>query len=392
MITEWLVGRFVGGESSEKDPEVRARYGLLEGWVGIVVNVVLLAVKGTLGLMSGSIALLADAVHTFADMATSGVVIVGFRIARKPSDEEHPFGHGRAETIAALIVSVIIIVVGVEFLRSSIERLIRPVALTVTWPMIAILGGTLIVKEWLARFALALSRRIGSSALEADFWHHRSDTLATAVVILGFIVSRWGLPWVDGVAGLAVSAIIVWSGVDIGRRAVSHLLGQAPTEEEVEEVRRKALEIAGVEGVHDVIIHRYGEVRVLSLHIEVPSDRTPLALHTLSERVEHRLSDGGGSVVVVHVDPISRDHPHYDAVREILNENVSRDPRIRSFHDLRIVGGDEGFNILFDLVVKDRGKLSEEAELKKTLTRSLQERFPGIRTVIRVERAYVRSA
>lgn len=391
MITEWLIRRYVGSGDPDTDLALRARHGLLEGWVSVVANIVLFLVKGALGLVTGSIAVLADAVHSLSDTATSGVVIVGFRAARKPSDEEHPFGHGRAETIATLIVAVLLIVVGVEFFRTSLGRLLKPSIHDITWPMVAILAATVVIKEWLARFSLTLARRIHSDTLEADFWHHRTDSISTGFVIVGFVLSSLDLPWVDGVAGLAVSAIVAWIGLDIGRRAVNGLLGEAPTEEEVEEIRRKATEIEGVDGVHEIIVHRYGSRRAISLHIEVAAERSSLDLHTVADRVERHLSYGQNGMVVVHVDPIDRDHPHYDDVAGILSSIVAEDERCHSFHDLRIVGAAEEFQVLCDLAV--RGSLSpkEERRLMDKVTARLQERFPLTRAVVYVEPAFVKS-
>ncbi|MBD3335197.1 MAG: cation diffusion facilitator family transporter [Candidatus Eisenbacteria bacterium] len=390
MLTEWLIRRWAGTGPPAEDPALRARYGLLEGWAGVILNSVLFLVKGGLGLLSGSIALIADAVHTLADTATSVVVIVGFRISSKPFDEEHPFGHGRAETITTLVIAVLLIVAGIEFLRFSIERLVDPVALRITWPGIAVLAGTLVIKEWLARFSRELGRRIQSDALEADFWHHRTDSIATGLVIAGFVLSRYGLNWVDGAAGIGVSLIIGWSGFEIGRRAVNRLLGQAPTEEEVEEIRDTAVSVDGVEGVHDVVVHRYGDTRVISLHIEVSGAEDAMLLHALSEVVEQRLAHRRGDHVVVHIDPINKDHPHYARIQQLLEQAVDEDPRCHSFHDLRIVGGPETFNVVFDLAVRSHLKPREEQQIKQRFTAALQDHFPRIGVVIQVEPAFAR--
>ncbi|MBU1701783.1 MAG: cation diffusion facilitator family transporter [Candidatus Eisenbacteria bacterium] len=389
MLTKRLVNRFAGPEDPVKNPEFRTRVGILEGWVGVIVNIILFLIKGAMGVMSGSIALIADAIHTLADMATSIVVIVGFRIARKPFDEEHPFGHGRAETIATLVVAVLLIVAGVEFLRSSIERLIHPRILNISWFMLGILFVTLVIKEWLARFSRKLGRQIGSDALEADFWHHRTDSIATGLVIVSFILARFGVLWVDGVAGIGVSIIIVWTGFTIGRRSVSHLLGEAPTDEEVEDIRRTALAVDGVEGVHDIIVHRYGESEVISLHIEVDSNEDPMDLHTISEIVENRISQGKPRLVVAHIDPVNRDHPHYEAIRRLLDTAVAEDSRCESFHDLRIIGSAEHFNVLFDIAVPSHLGKKEEHSLKAKITSLLEKRFPGIGVIIEIEPMFV---
>jgi cation diffusion facilitator family transporter len=392
MITEWLVRRYAGPGDPRADARTRARAGLVGGWVSIVLNLVLFVVKAALGAITGSIAVIADAVHSLSDVVSSAVVVFGFRMASKPSDEEHPFGHGRAETIATLIVAVLLIVIGVEFIRTSIGRLMNPVALVIGWPMIAALAATIVVKEWLTRFSMALGRLIGSDALEADAWHHRTDSISTLLVLVGFVLSRFGLTWVDGVAGIAVSAIVIWTGFEIGRRAVNRLLGQAPTEEEVEEIHRTAMGVEGVEGVHEVIIHRYGDRRAISLHVEVSAERPALELHSIADEVEERLSQGQRGVVVVHIDPIDRDHPHYDRVSGIIGDVVGADSRCHSFHDLRIVGTESKFHVLFDLAVHQPLDAREDGELAAKVTEKIQESFPGTRVVICVEPAFVRSS
>jgi cation diffusion facilitator family transporter len=390
MLNRWLIRRFVGPGSPEEDPALRHRFGLLEGWSGVLVNALLFLVKGGLWLASGSIALLADAIHTLADMATSLVVIYGFRLAGKPSDEEHPFGHGRAEAVATLIVAVLLIVAGVEFFRSSVERLAHPVVLNVSWTMVGILAATLVLKEWLARFSRQLARMIGSDALEADFWHHRTDSIATVLVIAGFVLSRYDLQWVDPIAGIGVSIIVAWTGFDIGRRAVSGLLGEAPTEEEVEAIRQQAMQVEGVKGVHDVIVHKYGDMRIISLHIEVSSNLDPLTLHGISDEVERRVSGDRHGTVVVHVDPLNENHPEYERIKKVVEEVVGGDPRCHSFHDLRLVGRGDDLHILFDVALWKPLSDAERRSLQADLLKRLKEKLPKIRAVFQMEPVYHR--
>ena len=369
-ITRLLVRRF--GPAGGSPTELKAAFGTLEGWVGLFLNAVLFVVKLALGLVTGSVALIADAVHTLADSITSAVLIVGSRIARRPPDREHPFGHGRAESVSAVIIAVLLGVAGIEFAEASFHRILDPQPVVAGWGIVALVVALAAVKEWNSRFALALADESGSTAIAADAWHHRSDVFATLLVAVGIVGSKLGLPMLDGVMGIAVSGVILYTAYSIARKSISPLLGEAPSREEIEEVARLARSIEGVEGVHDIVIHRYGDIRLVSLHAETRHDESPLALHTISERVQDLLGEGHGQVVV-HIDPINRDHPRYEEIRAIIEEVMAEHPGVESFHDLRLIGDEEHFNVLLDVVpsedVEDDEIMSGElADLIKSRT------------------------
>lgn len=263
-LTLWIVVKTIRDYTRINDLKVRARYGLLEGWVSIVINLLLFFVKGALGLTTKSISLIADAIHTLADTATSIVVIIGFKIAKKPSDKEHPFGHGRMELVATLIVAVLLIIAGVEFLESSIGRIIHPAPVSASWLVLIVIFTTIVIKELLALFARELGIMIDSKTLEADFLHHRSDVIATTFVVLALISSRYGYTSIDGIAGILVSLIIIYSGYTIAKEAVNPLLGEAPSKEIIQRIEEIAKGFDGVYGVHDMIVHQYGRERLVS--------------------------------------------------------------------------------------------------------------------------------
>lgn len=348
-FSRWLIAAVDRRHSAAADR--RHAYGILEGWVGLLLNAVLFSIKLTLGLLVGSVALIADAVHTAADSITSAVLIVSSRIARRPADREHPFGHGRVESVAAVIIAVLLGVAGLEFLQSSIERIVHPEPIEAGWWVVGVVVSLALVKEWNSRFALALAHRSGSAAIAADAWHHRSDVFATLLVAVGITGAKLGVPVLDGAMGIAVSLVILWTAVQLARESVNPLIGSAPTPEEVEEVARTARAIDGVTGVHDIVIHHYGDVRVVSLHIETSDQETALQLHTLAELVQDQVSGGLKGHVVVHVDPINRDHPRYEDAQAAVQRIVAEDPRLRSFHDLRIVGEEKRFDVILDVVV-----------------------------------------
>ncbi len=379
-LTRLLARRF--GPRSGTARERRAAYGILEGWVGLLLNAVLFAIKLALGMGIGSVALIADAVHTAADSITSAVLIVGSRVARKPPDPEHPYGHGRVESVAAVMIAVLLGVAGIEFLESSIHRILHPEPLQASWLVVGVVLALAAVKEWNSRFALALAQESGSTAIAADAWHHRSDVLATLLVAVGIVGSRFGLPVLDGVMGIAVSGVIFYTAYGLAREAIDPLIGEAPSREEIDEVADLALRVEGVEGVHDIVIHKYGDVRLVSLHIETSDRIDPLDMHTLSELVQDQVG-GGHGLAVVHVDPINRDHPRYDEIEAAVEAAVTADERADSFHDLRVIGADDHFNVVFDVVpVPDA---SSDLTLRGDLASSIQERTGAAGVVIEVE-------
>ena len=276
-FTQWIVSKFIKDYQKVSDLKVRSQYGSLEGWISIVINVVLFAVKIVTGLAINSVALIADAVHTLSDSATSVVVIVGFKIAKKPSDKEHPFGHGRVEPVATLIVSVLLFVAGVELLEKSVHSIFNSHATTASFGVILLITGTIFIKELMARFSYVLGDMIDSKALKADALHHRTDAISTVLVVVALIASHFGFSRIDGIMGACVSLIIFYSAYEIDKEAVNPLLGEAVSKETLKEIERIAKSHEGILGVHDIIFHKYVQTSVISLHVEV-SDKEEVNL------------------------------------------------------------------------------------------------------------------
>ncbi len=380
-LSRALVRRF--GPAEGTITERKAAYGLLEGWIGLLLNAVLFAVKLALGLLTGSVALIADAVHTLADSITSGVLIGASRMARKPADREHPFGHGRIESVAAIVIAVLLGVAGIEFLESSIHRVLHPQAVDAGWWVVAVVVAAAGIKEWNSRFALALAAESGSTAIAADAWHHRSDVFATLLVAVGIVGSKLGLPILDGIMGLGVSLVILWSALAIAREAIDPLLGKAPSPEEIREIAEIAEAVEGVQGVHDIVIHSYGDVRLVSLHVETSDQESALELHTLAETVQSAVAGDHGHAVV-HVDPINRDHVHYARIHDTVSEVVEADARLHSFHDLRIIGSDDHYNVVMD-VIRARDDGEEDSVIAEQVGEAIRERTEARAVVVSVE-------
>ena len=385
-FTRWLVSKSIRDYQSVNDLKVRTRYGTLEGWTSIVVNILLFAVKIIIGLSIKSVALIADAIHTLADCATSVVVIIGFKIAQKPSDREHPFGHGRMESIATLIVSVLLFIAGFELMEKSIHSIAKPEESTASLSMILIIAGTIIIKELMARFSYQLGDIIDSQTLKADALHHRTDAITTGLVVVALIASHFGFHKVDGIMGAFVSLVIFYSAYDIAKEAISPLLGEAPSDETIMEIDRLADAFDGVLGVHDIIYHKYGQTIIVSLHIEVSGKETAVDLHELSEAVEEEIGQKIGGTVIAHIDPINVDHPKYHAIEREIKEIISKDQRVSSFHDLRIIGCDvDKCEAVFDIVLEKDADEQERYDTVQSIREALGASFSGMKISIKVQ-------
>jgi len=386
MLTRWLVNTFVKDREQIASPRVRERYGVLEGWVSILVNIVVFVVKLVPGVVIGSIALIADAIHSLGDVLTSGVVIWGFRAAARPSDREHPFGHGRAEAIATLVIGILLFVVAWEVSQNSVLRFMHPQEVRASHLLLVVLAVTLLLKEWLSRFARKLAGAIQSSALRGDFLHHRSDVLATAVVICSLLASNQGWHWVDGVGGLVVAGFIAAAAFQLTKDAVDPLIGRAPSPGLLQEIRGAALSVPGVEQVHDLVVHTYGRFIAISLHIEVAAALDITRAHDVAEAVESRLNDTFGGGAVVHVDPVDRRHPLFPQVESFLHGLLPEIEGAEGFHDLRIVGSEDPCYVIFDLKAVDGDPSEVAAEVRSRVS----ERFPEVaKVVINIEPHYV---
>ena len=385
-IVKWIVSKFIKDHQNINDLKIRSKYGSLEGWVSIVVNIILFVVKLVIGVAINSVALIADAVHTLADSATSVVIIVGFKIANKPSDKEHPFGHGRMEPIATLIVSVLLFVAGVELLEKSVHSIFHPQVTTASLGVILLITGTILIKELMARFSYILGDMIDSKALKADALHHRSDVISTALVVVALIASRFGFNYIDGIMGVCVSLIIFYSAYEIAKEAIDPLLGEAISKETLKEIDKIAKSHSGILGVHDIIFHKYGQTSIISLHVEVSDKEDVNKLHELSEDVENAISKRMGGMVTAHIDPVNKDHPKYEIIAQTIREIIAEDKRVNSFHELRIIGCKrDKCNVVFDIALEENADEQETHYIIQSIREKFKNKFPEMKTVIKAE-------
>jgi len=285
------------------DPAIRTQYAYLEAWVSIAGNVALSAIKIALGVLLNSISLLADAAHTAADVLTSAVVLIGFRLAKAPPDEKHPFGHGRAEFLSSLAIAGLLVYAGVEFGVASYNRLVAGSAVKGNLLVAVVMVAAAACKEWMTRFAAYLGAKANAQALIGDAWHHRTDAIASALVAVAIAASSYGAYWVDAVLGIVVSVLILYTGVSLAIAAASSLIGEEAPQSLVSEIAEAVLQCDGVKGFHKVVVHDYGGRKSVSLHIQVSNDLSLLESHRIASAVEAAVKSRLPVDIVVHVEP-----------------------------------------------------------------------------------------
>lgn len=381
---------FVKDSENTKDAQVRAAYGNMSGIVGIFLNLCLFAVKLLAGIVSASISVIADAFNNLSDAGSSVVTYLGFKLARRPADREHPFGHGRYEYVTGLGISVVILLVGVELLKSSVSKIFTPEEQTsITLLSIIILAVSVIVKLWMFFFNKAISKKINSSALKATAVDSLSDCVATSIVLIGLIVSKFSGFNIDGWLGALVAVFILFAGVSTFRESLSPLLGNPPDAEFVNEIKNTVMQSKMVVGIHDLIVHDYGPGRcIISLHAEVPCNVDILKAHDEIDLVEKELERRYNCLATIHMDPIASDDEYTLGLKQSVSEAVKKIDDELTIHDFRIVKGDTHTNVIFDLVVPYDCQKSED-EIKTLAKQNIQKIDQKLMPVIYVERSFV---
>jgi cation diffusion facilitator family transporter len=334
VLGRWFIKDF--DEIGHK--EIRVQYGMLAGGVSILATISLFTVKMILGLISGSISVLADAFHLLSHLANSIILVVSFWVTSRPATAKTPFGHGRMEHIAPLLMSVFLLVSGIQIGESSVHQLLEPHPIHY-WPALPwILAATILVKEWVGQFVHFLGERVDSRAILANALHHRIESVISLAVIGGLVAGKqFHLPEVDGLIGILVSLWLLYLGYDHGREAIIPILGKAPSKEMTSKIREISKSISGVEDVHEVIIHDYGSMYLISLHVEIPEKFGPAGMHEIAERCEAKLRNTYGGEVVCHTDPLMEKNPEIQAIENQFRKIVEQFPRITGYHDFRVV-------------------------------------------------------
>lgn len=391
FVTRLLMKWFVLNKEHGQDSTVRQRCGRLAGGVGIAVNLLLFVFKLLAGIMTASIAVVADAFNNLSDAGTAIVTLVGFHLAGQEADEEHPFGHGRMEYLAGLIVSLAILLVGFELFKSSVGKIFHPEPVAFSWVSALILMGAVLVKLWLCGFYTEVGRCIDSAALRASAADSLSDAIATAVVLASGLVGAWLKLPIDGWVGVLVAAFIFKAGWQAIKETLDPLLGRPMDPELAADIDRLVLDHPYILGIHDLVYHDYGPNRaMMSFHAEVPADGDLLAIHDVIDHIERELKQRNQIETVIHMDPVVRDEKTEQLRRQVEGLAQQLGPAL-TIHDFRITAGPIHTNLLFDVVVP-YGFFMTDAQVKKELAGRIRELSEKYYPVIEVDRSFVQGS
>ena len=387
-MQNWLVKKFVHDYENVHDISVRASYGKLSGKVGIFCNAFLFAVKFIMGTISGSVSITADAVNNLSDAASSVISLIGFKMAEKPADEDHPYGHARYEYLSGLTVAVMIILIGFELFKTSFDKVLHPSTVDFSIALVIVLAVSILIKLWMALFNKSLGKKINSSALEATAADSRNDVISTSAVLVAAVISHFFKINLDGYMGIAVAVFILYSGIGLVKDTLDPLLGKAPEPELVDYVQKKILSYDGVLGTHDLMIHDYGPGRKFaSVHVEMAAEGDVLKSHDVIDNIERDFLSKDNLNIIVHYDPIVTKDDIVNDFRSWLMEQVkSIDPHL-SIHDLRIVPGNSHTNLVFDCVMPHCINMSP-SELKAEIRRLVNIKYPNYYCVITIDSSY----
>lgn len=385
-MTEFLVRRFIPRWEEARDPAVRQQYGKLGSIVGILVNLLLSGGKLAAGALSGSVAITADGVNNLSDAGSSLISLVSFRLAARPADAEHPFGHARIEYLSSMAVAVLILLLGVELAQTSLGKIFSPEEAAFSWLTAGVLVLSILAKLWLYRFNRSLGRRIDSELMAATAADSLSDVLATTGVLVSTVASPFLGFSLDGYMGVLVAVFILRSGAEIIREAMDKLLGQAPTGELVAEIESYVRSYDGVMDCHDLVVHSYGPGRCFAtVHAEVPAGRDIMASHDIIDNIERDIFREKGIHLVIHMDPVVTDDVRVEHLRRLVREVLAEVGTELTFHDFRIVTGPSHTNMIFDISAPFAFPLGD-SELCRRMEEKLKERDNSLFAVITVDR------
>ena len=384
-----LLSKFlIHNREDTSNPGVRQAYGMLCGSVGICFNLLLFLGKFLAGTFSNSIAITADAFNNLSDAGSSIITLIGFKMAGQKPDSDHPFGHGRIEYISGLLVSVVILIMAYELVKDSVARILSPSKLQYSPLVLVILLSSILVKCYMAYYNRAVGGKINSAAMKATATDSLSDTLATTVVLIATLVSHFTDVQIDGYCGILVGLFIFYAGINAAKDTISPLLGQAPDPEFVAQINEVVTSYEGIIGIHDLIVHNYGPGRVLiSLHAEVPADGDFLSLHDMIDLIEHQLRDTLHCSAVIHMDPVCVSDPETNQLKDKVAGYLSEIDTSITMHDFRIVKGPTHTNIIFDVVVPYKFRLTD-SEIITVITERIKADNPNYFAVIEVDKKF----
>jgi len=387
MIEKWLQ-RKIQPEGQLLDERARSAWGKAASVMGIGCNALLFAGKILVGVLSGSVAITADAVNNLSDASSSVISLLGFKMADKPADAEHPYGHGRYEYLSGLMVAVMILVIGVELLKGSVEKILHPTPVDFSWVTAAVLVASIALKCWMSAFNRRVGKRIDSKTLIATADDSRNDVISTTAVLAATLIAHFTGVMLDGYMGLIVAVFILVSGFGLVKDTIDPLLGGAPDKAQVDRLRAKIMGYPGVLGTHDLMLHDYGPGRQFaSVHVEMDAAEDPLVSHDLLDNIERDFWENEKMHLVIHYDPVATDDPRIAVMRAFIAEIAAQLHPDMSIHDLRIVPGNSHTNVVFDCMVPYGFSMSA-GEIKARITQAVRAEYPNYYCVITLEHSF----
>lgn len=374
MLTNYLIKMVTKGNTDYKDRKLRLKIGYLASIVGVLVNIILALVKLLIGAITSSIAILADAFNNLSDVAASLVTIIGFKLSNMPPDKRHPYGHGRLEYISASIVATLVMFVGFQFIKTSVERIIHPRTVVFQWIPFILLSISIISKIWLSRFNMRLGKKINSSALIASGTDALGDVFTTLVVTISLLASKFTNFNIDGYVGLIVSVLILLAGFGIFKDTLSELIGENPDEEIIKGITEGLLSYDYISGVHDLILHNYGPGRMMgTVDVEIPPYIDVITIHDIIDKAERELGEEYNLKLVIHMDPVGFESKEVTLIRNEIKHLTKAREYLLSFHDLVLIENFQTRLIVFDLVVD--GNIIDTPEKDKNLIEEVIEKL-----------------
>ncbi len=385
-MTKLLLRLFVKDYKNTQSEAVRDRYGKLSGITCILLNIMLAGGKIAVGLLFGAISVLADGLNNLTDCGSNIVSLISFKMASKPADKEHPFGHQRVEYVSAMIVGIIVLVLAFELGSESFNKIISPEQSDFSWITVGVLCASILVKLWMFLFNRKLGKMINSEVLKATSVDSISDSIATASVTIALVISYYTGVNLDGYMGIAVAIFIAVAGIGILRSTISKLVGQAPDKDMIDSIKQRIMSFEGVHSMHDLTVHSYGHSKFYaSVHVEVDSNVSVMATHDLADRIERDFAQNTDINLIVHIDPVVLDDPEVDKYQQLVCEVVNTIDQRFSVHDFRLVKGVTHSNLVFDVAIPFDTKLSE-AQILEQLTAKLQATDPNLFVVANIEK------
>lgn len=388
-MTDWLVKLFIKDYENIGSTQVRAEYGKLAGIVGIISNVFLFAVKLVAGIVYNSIAITADAINNILDAASSVVTMIGFKISGKPADKEHPYGHARAEYITGFIVSVIIILLGLELIKNSLKKIFKPDPINFSYLTVIILVIAIAIKFWQSRFNKKLGRRIDSTALMATGQDSMNDVISTSAVLAGTLLAHFTGIQVDGYMGVGVAVFIIYSGYRLVTETLNLLLGLAPDPDLVKSLEKKILSYPQILGLHDLEVHCYGpNKKYASVHVEVSAKEDFMESHDIIDKIERDVKKELNINLVIHMDPVVTDDELTNDLKQKVNDILKNIDETLSMHDFRVMAGKTHCKLIFDVVLPSRYS-DKGDEIRDRIQKEIYKIDPSYHAVITLDRNYI---